>query len=365
MTRKPLQFVHEFRDRHGKIRRYFRRPGFKQLPLPGLPFSPEFMAAYQAAMAGEHVERKAVGATRTIAGSINAAIVSYYADPRFTDLAEGTRKMRRAILQNFRQDPGDKGIPFGDRSIKTLPADRLAAFIKSKKPWARRNWLKTLRGLFKFAVAEKLRPDDPTKDIELTPLKTKGLHSWTEDEIAQYEARHPIGTRPRLAMALLLYTCQRRSDVVRMGKQHRFLKNGRHYIRVRQQKTGTELEIRLHPALIRILDEAGAGMTYLLTEAGKPFSAAGFGNAFKEWCRQAELPDNCASHGLRKAACRRLAEAGCTGPEIMANSGHKSLAEVQKYIDAANQSLLSRAGMDKVVEAFPENESATLSGKPK
>ena len=105
-------------------------------------------------------------------------------------------------------------------------------------------------------------------------------------------------------------------------------------------------------------------MTYLLTEAGKPFSAAGFGNLFKDWCREAELPDNCASHGLRKASCRRLAEAGSTAPEIMANSGHKSLAEAQKYVDAADQARLSRAGMDKVIEAFPENETVTPIGKP-
>ena len=94
--------------------------------------------------------------------------------------------MRRAILENFRQDTGTSGISFGDRAIKTLPADKLATFIKTKKPWARRNWLKTLRGLFRFAVAEKLRPDDPTKDIKLTVVKTKGFHSWTEAEIAQY-----------------------------------------------------------------------------------------------------------------------------------------------------------------------------------
>jgi integrase len=329
MTRKPLQFVHEFRDRHGKIRRYFRRPGYKSVALPGSPFSPEFVAAYTAAMAGEPAPQRNVAASRSPQGSVNAAIVAYYTDPTFTDLAAGTRKMRRAILENFRQDQGATGVPFGERSIRTLPADKLATFIKAKKPWARRNWLKTLRGLFRFAVVETLRPDDPTKDIKLTVVKTKGYHSWTEAEIAQYEARHPIGSRPRLAMALLLYTCQRRSDVVRMGAQHRFLKDGLHYLRVRQQKTGTELEIRLHPALIRILDKTPAGMTYLLTEAGKPFSAAGFGNLFKDWCREAELPDNCASHGLRKASCRRLAEAGSTAPEIMANSGHKSLAEAQ------------------------------------
>src|SRR5688572_24781494 len=93
MTRKPLQFVHEFRDRHGKVRRYFRRPGFKRLPLPGLPFSPEFMAAYQAAMAGEMLPKPPIGASKTIAGSVSAAIAAYYLDNAFTTMKPGTRQM--------------------------------------------------------------------------------------------------------------------------------------------------------------------------------------------------------------------------------------------------------------------------------
>lgn len=44
-------YVHGFVDRHGKSRFYFRRPGFKQVALPGLPRSPGFMAAYEAALA--------------------------------------------------------------------------------------------------------------------------------------------------------------------------------------------------------------------------------------------------------------------------------------------------------------------------
>jgi len=50
MTRLKLRYVNEYRDRHGKIRRYFRRKGRRSIPLPGLPGSIEFMAAYQAAL---------------------------------------------------------------------------------------------------------------------------------------------------------------------------------------------------------------------------------------------------------------------------------------------------------------------------
>lgn len=77
MTRFRLQFVHEFRDRHGKVRRYFRRPGCKAVPLPGLPGSAEFFAAYQAALAGMAAPQKQIGAARTIAGTVQALVADY------------------------------------------------------------------------------------------------------------------------------------------------------------------------------------------------------------------------------------------------------------------------------------------------
>jgi hypothetical protein len=77
MTRIRLPFVNEFRDRHGKIRRYFRRPGRKSVPLSGLPGSSEFMAAYQAAHNETPLPQKRVGEARTIAGTVQAIAAAY------------------------------------------------------------------------------------------------------------------------------------------------------------------------------------------------------------------------------------------------------------------------------------------------
>ena len=173
----------------------------------------------------------------------------------------------------------------------------------------------------------------------------------TEGEIEQFETRHPIGSKPRLAMAILLYTGQRRGDVVRMGRQH--VRGG--YLHVRQQKTGTKLEIPILLALQKIIDDTPNGnMTFLTTHFGKPFSAAGFGNWFRERCDEAELP-HCSAHGLRKAASRRLAEFGCTVHEVAAITGHASLREVQRYTKGADQKRLAASAMEKV-------KSRTLSG---
>lgn len=166
------------------------------------------------------------------------------------------------------------------------------------------------------------------------------------------------GTKARLALGLLLYTAQRRGDVVAMGRQHE--RGG--FLAIVQDKTGTPVEIPIHPELRAIIEATPSGhLTYLVTEFGKPFTPAGFGNWFAERVSEAGLPERCRAHGLRKAACRRLAEAGCTAPQISAISGHLSLREVQPYIDAANRSLMAAEGMAKVAQAFPVSQT-TITG---
>jgi integrase len=213
----------------------------------------------------------------------------------------------------------------------------------------------------KFAVELGLCKVDPTQGIERIKAKAGRIHTWTEVEIAQFEAHHPVGSRPRLAMALLLYSGQRRSDVVRMGPQH--IRNG--LLFVRQQKTGMEksdevLEIPVHPQLARIIAASESGnLAFLVTNSGAPFSVAGFGNLFRDWCDKAGLPAACSAHGLRKAACRRLAEAGCSAPQIAAINGHKTLAEVQRYVEAANKAKLAQAAMLHLIGEHAPNDHVT------
>jgi integrase len=196
--------------------------------------------------------------------------------------------------------------------------------------------------------------EDPTVGIKPAKAgKTAGFHTWTEAEIAQYQAHHPIGSRARLAMALLLYTPQRRSDIVRIGPQH--VRNG--MIVVRAQKTsrttGVTLEIPIHPVLAEVLAKTPSGhLTFLVTEAGAPFTAPGFGNKFREYCDEADLPQ-CSAHGLRYAQCRRLVQAGCTVHEIKAISGHISFKMVEKYTREVEQARLGRTAMAAVTMPAP------------
>jgi integrase len=196
----------------------------------------------------------------------------------------------------------------------------------------------------RYGVSIGLLETDPTAGIKAPAPKSRGIYTWTDDEIDQYRQGHEPGTNARLALELLIGTAQRKSDVVRMGHQH--VRGD--MLHVRQEKTGWEGDIPIGPDLAAALATAPTGnLTFLTTSWGKPYTAAGFGNHFREWCNKAGRHARCTSHGLRKPACRQLAEAGCTPHEIRGDTGHITLAEVQRYTKAVDQAALARAAAKK------------------
>src|SRR5262245_7734466 len=326
-----------FDRKSGRAYYYLRRPGYPRVRLPGLPWSPSFMAAYEKAMSGP---RAAIGAGRVKLGSVAAVIAEYFDSQHFfTSKSAGTQRMRRGILERFR-------AAYGERPMAPLSTEWLELLLDQKPPHAARSWLATLRSLSAFALKRRYVRTDPTANIKLRAIKGDGFHTWTDDEIAQFEAHHPVGTKPRLALALLVYSGQRRSDVVRMGRQH--VRDG--WLHVKQQKTGKPLAIPVHPHLQAVLDATPSEhLTFLVTATGKPYGGNAFSAQFRNWCDAAGLPKRCKPHGLRKAACRRLAEAGCSGNEIMAISGHATLKELVRYTAAADQARLARNALAKAV----------------
>jgi integrase len=166
-----------------------------------------------------------------------------------------------------------------------------------------------------------------------------------------------IGSNARLAIALGLYTVQRRADVVRMGHQH--VRNG--LLHVKQKKTGVELDLPVRPELAIILARATGNLTFLHKKNGKPYSEKTLSMQFRVWCDEAGLSKRCVFHGLRKAGCRILAHAGCSPHEIAAWSGHGTLKEVERYTKAVEQDRLAQSAMTKVMAAAPENKMALKS----
>ena len=131
----------------------------------------------------------------------------------------------------------------------------------------------------------------------------------------------------RLAYELLLQAGQSRCDVVRMGRQH--IRGG--MMTMSRQKTGVPFNVEVMPRLQAAIDAMPASnhLAFLVTAQGRPFTAAGFGNWFRDRCREAKLPERCTSHGLRKAAATYLAELGFTDHQLMAWFGWTSISMVK------------------------------------
>ncbi len=340
VTKMLLKFIQEFRDRHGKTRRYVRRPGFKSVPLPGDPGSPEFMEVYQKALNPETAQRIQAGAAKVKPGTINDLVARYYRSAEFIGLRESTQSTYRSIIEPWRFKHGEKRVAMLHRQyIKDALTKRAAT------PTAANNWLKRMRQLMAFAIDAGMRTDDPTAGVKPLRITSGGHPMWTADHIEAFRQRHPPGSQARLAMELALNTMQGRSDLVRLGRPH--LQGG--LLSIRRLKTDAPAEIPILPELQVELDRLPtAQLTFLMTAYGKSFTANGFGNRFREWCDEAGLPKRYNSHGLRKAGATRGAEAGWTDHEIMAWGGWTSLSEVQRYTKAANRRKLARGAVHKL-----------------
>jgi integrase len=353
---KYPKYTHGFIDHDGKARFYLRMPGRKRIPLPGLPWSPEFLAAREKALKGDWTAPE-LGSSRTRAGTVNAALVSYYQSNGFTHrLAASSQKMRRNILERFREAHGEK-------RIATLPKTALQKILNNKSPAAASNWRKALRGFIDHCLSLDMMTTDPLVGVKLVPIKSNGHHPWQPEECSKFESYHAIGTRARLAYELLLQVGQSRCDVVRMGRQH--VRN--ETLSLQRQKTGVLFDVPVMPELQRAIDAMPASnhLTFLVTGQGKPFSAAGFGNWFREVCDDAGLPKRCTSHGLRKAAATRLADRGATTTELKAWFGWKTDSEAERYTRSADrksaairagQKLISGTGIGKPEIQFAKTE---------
>lgn len=340
-------------DHTGEVRTYYRHTK-PPTALPGLPYSREFMAAYEVAVASRGTPAPVViGAGRTKPGSLNAGLVKYYGSTAFTnDLAKSTQGQARALLDRWRKDRGDY-------PLRDLQHKHLQAFVsKLASPSVQRNMLRAVRGFLKFALSAGLVDNDASAGVTKAKLvSTGGFKPWAEDDVARFVERHPIGTKPYLALQMLLCLGVRISDVVQIGPKH-ISKTVAHpngelddYQPQKGRRTnGRHITVPLHDDLVAAIKATPVTgtETFLVTGWGRKFDAKGFSNKMREWCNDAGLPE-IASHGLRKLCLIRLANAGCTVFEIAAISGHKELAEIQLYVDAYNRKQAGRRAHEKRV----------------
>jgi integrase len=288
-------------------------------------------------------------------GSFGALVAAYFADRQaFGEKKPSTQRIYRMILEPLAEIHGHKPVALLERRHIKQWKD-----ARGETPGMANMIVRVVRMLLAYAVENEYRRDNPAQRIKLFKL---GEHrAWTDEECAGFEARWPSGTMQRRAYMLARYTGQRCIDLANMTRAH--CKGGA--IRVMQQKTtdgrtNEELWIPLHRDLAAELALGTEHMSLLIKAHGAAFDSNSLGIWFADAIEQAGLPDACVMHGLRKTAARRLAEAGCSAHQIASITGHKSLAEIERYTKAADQKRMATAAIHRL----EQNGNRTATAKP-
>src|SRR5690348_12929531 len=357
------RFLVEDIDRHGNVRVYFRRKGQPKIRLTEMPGTSAFDAEYHRAFSAEVKLPSASQHTVWMPGTLGWLCGQYYASAVFQALDKSTRKTRRGILEAIceRRIDGQRAGTFRYATMEPRHVAKLRD-EKASFPEAANHRLKALRQLFAWAClpAYRYANKNPARDVTyLQSNNPDGIPAWSEADAARYEARHPIGTKARLAFDLLLYTGVRRSDAVRLGPQME--RDGK---LVFSEKKGRSRIVKTHelpilPPLRRSIDTTQIGhLVYLVTAWGHPHSAKAFGNWFKKRCREAGL-EGLSAHGLRKLGAQRCAEAGASEHQLMALFGWTNPQQAAVYTKKANRAKLE-ASAAPLLEARSSNKSVPL-----
>jgi len=344
MPRPRFPNLRRERTRHGKTVWYYRDGDGPRIRIKEEFGTEAFIAAYKSALFGAHPSSKKM---ELRSGSFGWLLSSYRKSAAWSSLSPATRKQRDAI---FSSSGEALGVEFAEITRKEI-----AAGLQRRKdtPFSANNWLKAMRALFRWALDDGLVEIDPTVGVRSLKTKTDGFHAWTDGEVRRFEHRWPIGTRERVAFAVLLFTGFRRGDAIRLGKSHK--KDG--YFVLSTQKTGTKVIVPCLRGLEETLEAGPLGSrTYLAQLNGEPWNVFSFGNWFHEACVAAGVPGS--AHGLRKLAATRLWEAGVSEAELDAAMGWKTGSGMSRiYARKADRERLSKSAFDKLKGA------ATAGGK--
>jgi integrase len=333
MPRPRPPHLHRQVTRHGKTVWYVRLDRKSpRIRIKAEFGSDEFTAEYQAAIEGRAKPAKGQPA----AGSLAWLLDRYRETGEWLKLSAATRRQRDNIFVHVIASAGTK--PAAKITEATIRAGKER---RAKTPAQARNFLDAMRGLFKWAVAAKHVPTNPTIGVENPPRMTgEGFIPWTEDHVTAYQARWPIGTRQRVWLDVLLYSGLRRGDAVRYGRQH--VRNG--VGRISTEKSGFKVTavVPVLPVLAATLKAGPCGdLTFIAGERGKPLTKESFGNMFRDACKAAGVPGS--AHGVRKIAATTAANNGATTAQLKALFGWTSDQMAEIYTKTADRDRLGQS----------------------
>jgi len=295
-------------------------------------------------------------------GTLGWLCAQYFGDEEFKALASAAT--RRGVIEECLKEPL---MPGGTDVIRDVPLDLLSPMhirmLRDRKrklglKGAANNRRKYLSAMFGWAIETDppLIRTNPARDVKRVSYATDGYHTWTVEEVRQFEARHPVGTKARLAIDLLLFLGVRRGDVVRLGPQHVRGDSVRFVTRKMRHRRAEEVEKPILPVLAEIIAATPVVGTksFLVTAYGHPFTAKGFGNWFRDRCNEAGLP-HCSAHGLRKAGATLAVENGAAIGQLMALFDWSSPAQAEVYIRKFNRTRNARDGAALIAVGYNAN----------
>jgi integrase len=322
--------------RHGNAVWYVRRAG-KRVRIKAQFGTAEFDAQYQAAIAAHEPTMEA----RIAAGTLSWLVQCLRASAAWQARSEATRAKWDGIYRKVLEAAGSAPL-----SAITQRAIRAGLERRAHTPGQAQHFLNAMRALFRWALKMQLVRADPTAGIAAPNRRRNGgIRTWTEDDVAAYEKRWPIGMRQRVWLDVLLYTGLRRGDAVRLGRQH--VRDGTAIIKT--EKTGTVVTIPILSVLAKTLAAGPCGdLSFIAGARGQPMAKQSFSNEFAIACRAAGVPGS--AHGVRKIAATRAANAGATVAELEAIFGWSGGKMAALYTRAADRQRLAKRAMHKLAE---------------
>jgi integrase len=336
--------VYYFRIGHGRRIRIREEPGTEE-------FDRRYHELLRQAQAGE-LRQELRGTSEhgvAKAGTWRWLAQAYMASAEFRALDPGgTQRPRWLILERTFKEPRAPGAKelFADCPLDlfTRKAVKILHNRIADTPDAANARLQAIRAVFRWALDNEVGglTVNPARDVKrLPPKRQGGWPTWSQEEVEKFHARHPRGTKARVAFDLLRFTGVRRSDVILLGRQH--IKDGALSILAfkGRNRFPVQVDLPIVPELRATLDAGPVGdLLFLVSHYGKPFMANGFSRWFKKQCVAAGIEDR-SPHGVRKVAAVVAAENGATPHQLGSMLGWKTLAQPERYTKAASRKRLA------------------------
>jgi integrase len=348
MAKVKLKHLQIYRDRHGRERAYYRRPGHPLVALPLPVDSDEFIEAYAGAHRGASSQKVAPGVVSD--GSVSAAIREYLGSGEFGQLAENTRKNYRYSLQKFESRCGRLPFKLCDKRSLTLMKDEM-----QDKPHVFNALLLCLRSFMRVAVERNLRGDNPAEEVRPYVIKNRGeFEPWDEAQMQQFRDCWAPGTNERLAFELAVRTTLRVSDLCRLDRTNIETTAGQTRIRIINTKNRKETCTKVTAGLVALIEMIPLNQsTLVVNSVSNPMSPMNFTRWFSRAARQAGLVKRTA-HGLRKTRSIQFRENSVSNHAGMAVTGHTSNRMFDYYardadtVHLADQAIDAVAAIDEV-----------------